>query len=179
MNDSPEAVAATSKIVVPSMGQAIRLMSEKPDLDAIIFSPSATWPGVEIVARLEGGGLSDTDRAKVRPSSDKTAPQTLPANQAHPLDASIFNGRAADDLRQEFQPLRNLIEDDRTGLVWNDGQGSDSMLVPLLKKHTAAGFSTKLPHNVLQTLKVVQRFASGVRERARFQRPAGIRPAFA
>ena len=145
MNDSPEAVVKTSKIVASSMRLVLPLTRKKLGLNAVIVVPAAFAPGVEIVAILGGAEASVTDHAKVCPSPDKTAPHKLSANQAQTLDASIFNARAADNLLQDLQFPRSLIEDDRASLVWNDRPGSDLSRAPWLRTHTAVGFGNKMP----------------------------------
>lgn len=162
MNDIPEAVAATCKIVAPSMRQALRLVRERLGPDAIILSITVIATGVEIDAIQEGSEAGITDAAEVHPDQDKPALPELTAQLAQPLDAGICNVSASDNLLHEFQSLRGMIEEDLASLMWNDMQGNDPILASLLRTLTAAGFSTELSRNVLQTLKAGQSFASGM-----------------
>ena len=144
MNDSLEAVVTTSKIDASSMRLVLPLTRKKLCLNAVIVVPAAFAPGVKIVAILGDAEVSVTGHAKVCPSPDKTAPHKLPANQAQTLDAGSFNIRAADNLLQDLQFPRSLIEDDRASLVWNDRPGSDLGRPPWLRTHTAVGFGNKM-----------------------------------
>lgn len=148
-----------SKVVAPSSREALRLIREKLGPDAIILSNRATPAGVEIVAIAE-------DAAAQIAASD--LPVALPvaapkmSNIATPQPAEAARPQAADSVLSELHSMRGMIEEQLSGLVWNEKQRRDPVRSHLLRALLGAGFSARLAKAMLDHLPTGQSYTTGM-----------------
>jgi flagellar biosynthesis protein FlhF len=137
LNDSPQSPTSSCKIVAPSCRQALRLVREKLGPDAIILTSRVASDGIEIVATLE-------EPAAVTPVAAHT-----PVNEG-------------DIVLKEIHSMRGMLEEQLSGIAWNDKQRGDPVRRHLLRTLLGTGLSARLAKDLLQNLPAGQSHAAGL-----------------
>ena len=182
MTTESEPGAPTCTVVAPSILKALRLVREQLGPDAFILSSIATSEGVEIVASLEEPVVSVTAAAVAQafpaappaaaaqllpvPVQPASAPLPAMAQPLVPLAAApeaAGQGAAGEhSVLREIHSMRGMIEEQLSGLAWNEAQRRDPLRAQLLRTLLGAGFSARLAKEVLAGLSAGQTHASGL-----------------
>lgn len=151
MSTSTNVSTKASKIIAPSSREALRLMREKLGPDAIILSNRVTAAGVEIVAITEE-------------TATQMAVSAMPAAPSAVISPSESAARTpvADSVMDEIHSMRGMIEEQLSGLVWNEKQRRDPVRSHLLRTLLGAGFSAKLAKTMLDHLPAGQNYTTGM-----------------
>jgi flagellar biosynthesis protein FlhF len=157
VNTSTNVSTNASKIVAPSSRQALRLIREKLGPDAIILSNRVTPAGVEIVAIAENAAAQVAAAAPMLAVSDDAPAGAIPQAVSQPPAVEKTGSVIG-----EIQSMRNMIEEQLAGLLWNEKQKRDPARAQLLRILLEAGFSAQLAKAMLDHMPVGQDLSSGM-----------------
>ncbi len=157
MVNSTNVSTNASKIVAPSSRQALRLIREQLGPDAIILSNRVTPAGVEIVAIAEDAATRVSASAQPLVASSVEA-----STNVVPPQMTVSQRPATESVIGEIHSMRNMIEEQLAGLLWNEKQKRDPVRGPLLRTLLSAGFSGQLAKSMLDQLPPGHDYTSGM-----------------
>lgn len=140
------------------MRQAMNLVREEHGDDAVILSTKDTGDGVEIVAALDPDSNQSKQREEETTGSTYSSPemnrgqfQRPPQNQQN--SAEIAN------MAEELKAVRAMLENQLSGLAWNQTEQNDPARIELIKRLVKLGVGWNLSERLVNALPVVNQQA--------------------
>ena len=136
----------------------MNLVKEEHGDDAVILSTKDTGDGVEIVAALDPDSNQSKQREEETTGSTYSSPemnrgqfQTPPQNQQN--SAEIAN------MAEELKAVRAMLENQLSGLAWNQTEQNDPARIELIKRLVKLGVGWNLSEKLVNALPVVNQQA--------------------
>jgi len=138
------------------MRQAMNLVRDEHGDDAVILSTKDTEDGVEIVAALDpDSNQSNQEKSKTQGSSYHSPEMSNTQFNSSPQQASPELGNMAEELKA----VRALLENQLSGLAWNQAEQNDPARIELIKRLVKLGVGWNLSEKLVNALPVVNQQA--------------------
>lgn len=137
------------RYIAPTMRLAMLKVREEQGDDAVILSSRPLAEGVEVVAAIDPEALAYqsrmTEKTNLNHSSNSTASASRSTYQV-PFDPvkGSYSNQEIDKMAEELKAVRNLLEQQLSGLAWGQSELARPNKVSLLKKLMNLGLSWEL-----------------------------------
>ncbi len=143
-----------------NMRLAMDLVREDLGNDAVIMSTRNTSDGVEVIAAI------DTDeKANYATSDNKTNKNIATERPLQVLEPSLEMKKDIHELGNELKSMKSMLQDQLSGLAWNQSETNDPKSVALLKKLVQLGIGWELAQSLVDNVeqKSIQAWAEILR----------------
>lgn len=141
----------------PNMRQAMNLVKEEHGDDAVILSTKDTGNGVEVVAALDpDSNASHAEQPVLHSGSTYQSPE-VPQNQ--PIQQQVNSSAELAHMADELKAVKNMLENQLSGLAWGQSEHNDPAKVGLLKRLLQLGLGWDLSEKLVNSLPVVNQQA--------------------
>lgn len=139
------------RYIAPTTRAAMALIREELGAEAVIMSTRNTDEGVEVVAAIDPDAIAEkarnekanTRRSKSHYISNELEPATTQQSQ---LEISR--------MAQELQAVRNMLENQLSGLAWNHSEVTEPHKVDLLKRLMRLGIGWELAQDLVNSVDI-------------------------
>lgn len=139
------------------MRQAMNLVKEEHGDDAVILSTKDTGNGVEVVAALDpDSNASHAEQPVLHSGSTYQSPE-VPQNQ--PIQQQVNSSAELAHMADELKAVKNMLENQLSGLAWGQSEHNDPAKVGLLKRLLQLGLGWDLSEKLVNSLPVVNQQA--------------------
>lgn len=137
------------RYVAPTMRQAMIKVREDQGLEAVILSTRTLSEGVEVVAAIDPEAIEHYQKS-LREQTHATYKAPLDQHFVTPPSMPSMQGSELDKMSQELQAVRNLLEQQLSGLAWGQSEIAQPNKVSLLKRLMGLGLSWELSQQLVK-----------------------------
>ncbi|WP_321324264.1 flagellar biosynthesis protein FlhF [Thiomicrorhabdus sp.] len=134
----------------PNMRQAMNIVREEHGDDAVILSTKDTGNGVEIVAALDPDSNKNQPEKQASTGSTYNTSETQ-QNQFNSQQVQQPNPEIA-NMAEELKAVKAMLENQLSGLAWNQTEQNDPARIELIKKLVKLGVGWDLSEKLVNKL---------------------------
>ncbi|WP_029407201.1 flagellar biosynthesis protein FlhF [Thiomicrorhabdus sp. Milos-T2] len=141
----------------PNMRKAMNLVKEEHGDDAVILSTKDTDDGVEVVAALDpDSNASHAEQPVLHSGSTYQSPEV---SQNQPIQQQVNSSAELAHMADELKAVKNMLENQLSGLAWGQSEHNDPAKVDLLKRLLQLGLGWDLSEKLVNGLPVINQQA--------------------
>ncbi len=139
------------RYIAPTTREAMALIREELGTEAVIMSTRNTDEGVEVVAAIDPDAIAE--KARKEQASARGSKSHYISNELEPAMAQQSQLEIS-RMAQELQAVRNMLENQLSGLAWNHSEVTEPHKVDLLKRLMRLGIGWELAQDLVNSVDI-------------------------
>ncbi|MGC9385409.1 MAG: flagellar biosynthesis protein FlhF [Hydrogenovibrio sp.] len=136
------------RYLAPNMRRAMALVRDELGDDAVIMSTRQTDEGVEVVAAIDPEAKQYQAQSEPRPSEGHSSYRS-PELEMASLQSSAMTNTDISKMASELQAVKSMLENQLSGLAWNQTETQDPHKVGLIKRLIRLGIGWDLAQELV------------------------------
>lgn len=137
------------RYLAKSMREAMDAVREELGDDAVIMSTRNTDTGVEVVAAMDEDSKQNFVQRPQFDMGSQTQTQNQTALSVQQESRDLAMNQEIHNLSNELKTMKNMLQDQLSGLAWNQSETKDPKKVALLKKLIQLGIGWNLAEDLV------------------------------
>ena len=133
------------RFLAKNMRQAMDSVREELGDDAVIMSTRSTDEGVEVVAAIDMDSKKEVSRSQFDLSEGPVALSNQNSENQLAINQDVHN------LANELKSVKDMLQNELSGLAWNQSEMQDPKKVAILKKLVQLGIGWELANSLVDT----------------------------
>lgn len=139
------------RYIAPTTRAAMALIREELGAEAVIMSTRNTDEGVEVVAAIDPDAIAE--KARKEQANARRSKSHYISNELEPATTQQSQLEIS-RMAQELQAVRNMLENQLSGLAWNHSEVTEPHKVDLLKRLMRLGIGWELAQDLVNSVDI-------------------------
>jgi len=139
------------RYVAPTSREAMALIREELGPEAVIMSTRNTDEGIEVVAAIDPDALEE--KARLAKEKVRGSRAHYVSNEIEPASTQQSQLEIS-KMAQELQAVRNMLENQLSGLAWNHSEAMEPHKVDLIKRLMRLGIGWELAQDLVNSVDI-------------------------